>query len=88
MKIAIVGIYPQPYGGLSVHIERLSKLCDCVVLDESYLYNKINGSKQIKPCYVKPSIFMTKYITEISFKKLYIYHLFTIIKRCDIIHIL
>lgn len=48
LKVALVGIHPPPYGGVSIHIQRLQDLClanniKCVVFDVSRNIKKIKG---------------------------------------------
>nr|WP_307890068.1 hypothetical protein [Clostridium botulinum] len=47
MKIAIIGPYPPPYGGISVHIKRMklyleNKNIDVTVYNDAKEYNNIS----------------------------------------------
>jgi glycosyltransferase involved in cell wall biosynthesis len=55
MKVALVGPFPPPYGGISVHIQRLTKLLDehdvqCTIYDATQLFtaNKIKKDSHVK----------------------------------------
>src|SRR4030042_3111377 len=48
LKVALVGVYPPPYGGVSVHIQRLLAGCpgndiSCTVFDVSRSVKKVPG---------------------------------------------
>jgi len=48
MKIALVGVYPPPYGGRSIHIQRLKKRLEeegvtCTIYDNSGVFKKENN---------------------------------------------
>ncbi len=57
MKILQVGRYPPPYGGITIHIQRLAELClservDCQIID---LYRHSSSEKPLPPFVVYSS---------------------------------
>jgi glycosyltransferase involved in cell wall biosynthesis len=70
-KIAIIGSYPPPYGGISVHIKRMKNyldknLVECVIYNTSRVMGNIIN--------VKPIISYKKFILQIPFLKSNVLH--------------
>jgi len=63
MKIALIGIYPPPYGGISIHIQRMAEVLKSRGFDYTvYDISGIAKNKENVVCINKPLRWLLKYI--------------------------